>query len=260
MLTRINRWAIAGAIGLAGLFSVVAAESSPRQDHRLGGHNRHHDPAATGVDAVGEFVLDSSTSVEFRATARLERRRLGRLVTAFWYLTRGTGIVALILLTLSLSLGIANVLRMRVPGAPRFVTLGIHRTISLLAVAFVAVHVLTTVADGYVPVGIASAVIPFSAGYRPFWVGLGAIAFDLLLALVITSLLRRRVGYRTWRLVHWAAYACWPIAFVHALGTGTDPGTGWMTAILASLAGLVGAAVLGRVSARRARAPVTQGA
>jgi sulfoxide reductase heme-binding subunit YedZ len=175
-------------------------------------------------------------------------------VTAFWYLTRGTGIVALILLTLSLGLGVANVLRMRVPGAPRFVTLGVHRTISLLAVAFVAVHVLTTVADGYVPISIASAVIPFTSGYRPFWVGLGAIAFDLLLALIITSLLRRRFGYRVWRAVHWVAYACWPIAFVHALGTGTDPGTSWMTAILASLAGLVGAAVLGRLSARKVRA------
>jgi methionine sulfoxide reductase heme-binding subunit len=175
-------------------------------------------------------------------------------VTALWYLTRGTGIVALILLSLSLSLGIANVLRMRVPGAPRFVTLGVHRTISLLAVAFVTVHVLTTVADGYVPIGVASAVIPFSAGYRPFWVGLGAIAFDLLLALIITSLLRRRFGYRTWRAVHWAAYGCWPIAFLHALGTGTDPGTGWMTAILASLAGLVGAAVVGRLTGRKVRA------
>ena len=141
---------------------------------------------------------------------------------------------------------------MRIPGAPRFVTLGIHRSVSLLAVAFVAVHVLTTVADGYVPIGLASAVIPFSSSYRPFWIGLGAIAFDLLLALVITSVLRRRFGYRTWRLVHWSAYACWPIAFVHALGTGTDTGTNWGIAILASLAGLAGAAVLGRWSARRA--------
>lgn len=171
-------------------------------------------------------------------------------MSAFWYLTRGTGIVALILLTTGLALGIANVLRMRVPGAPRFVTLGIHRSVSLLAVAFVGVHVLTTVADGYVPISIASAVIPFTSGYRPFWVGLGAVAFDLLLALVITSLLRRRFGYRTWRLVHWSAYACWPVAFVHALGTGTDIGAGWMTAVLAGLAGLAGAAALGRWSAR----------
>ena len=148
---------------------------------------------------------------------------------------------------------------MRVGGAPRFVTLGIHRSISLLAVAFVGVHVLTTVADGYVPISIASAVVPFTSGYRPFWVGLGAVAFDLLLALVITSVLRRRFGYRVWRAVHWAAYACWPIAFVHALGTGTDAGRGWMTALLASLAGLVGAAVVGRLSARRSRRPAPGG-
>jgi sulfoxide reductase heme-binding subunit YedZ len=124
-----------------------------------------------------------------------------------------------------------------------------HRSVSLLAVSFVAVHVVTTVADGYVPISIASAVIPFTSGYRPLWVGLGAIAFDLLLALVITSVLRRHVGYGTWRLVHWVAYACWPIAFVHALGTGTDVAAGWMTAILA---GLAAAAVLGRLSARSA--------
>src|SRR5205807_10175984 len=184
---------------------------------------------------------------------RLERRDLGRIVTAYWYLTRGTGIVALVLLTLSLAFGVANALRMRVPGAPRFVTLGIHRSVSLLAVTFVAVHVLTTVADGYVPIGILSAVVPFSSGYRPFWVGLGAVAFDLLLALVITSLLRRRVGYRVWRAVHWSAYACWPIAFVHALGTGTDVGSAWLTAVLASLAGLVAAAVIGRRSVHRQR-------
>ena len=174
-------------------------------------------------------------------------------MTAYWYLTRGTGIVALVLLTLSLAFGVANALRMRVPGAPRFVTLGIHRSVSLLAVTFVAVHVLTTVADGYVPIGILSAVVPFSSGYRPFWVGLGAVAFDLLLALVITSLLRRRVGYRVWRAVHWSAYACWPIAFVHALGTGTDVGSAWLTAVLASLAGLVAAAVIGRWSVHRQR-------
>ncbi len=171
-------------------------------------------------------------------------------MTAFWYLTRGTGIVALILLTLSLAFGVGNALRMRVPGAPRFVTLGIHRTVSLLAVAFVAVHVLTTVADGYVPISLASAVIPFTSGYRPLWVGLGAIAFDLLLALVVTSLLRRRFGYRVWRAVHWAGYACWPIAFIHALGTGTDTGAGWMTALLATLAGVAGAVIAGRWSTR----------
>jgi sulfoxide reductase heme-binding subunit YedZ len=172
-------------------------------------------------------------------------------VSAYWYLTRGTGIVALILLTGSVALGIANVRRVRLPGAPRFVTLGLHRTASLLAVAFVAVHVLTAVADGYVPLTVVDAVVPFSSAYHPFWIGLGAISLDLLLAVVVTSLLRRRIGYRAWRLVHWTAYACWPIALLHSIGTGTDAGSGWMTVLIVVLVSVIIAAVLARLSIRR---------
>ena len=177
-------------------------------------------------------------------------------MTAFWYLTRGTGIVALVLLTLSVALGIANVRRMRLPGAPRFVTLGIHRSVSLLAVVFVLVHIATSVIDGYVPITVVDAVVPFSSAYHPFWIGLGAVSFDLLLAVVITSLLRRRVGYRTWRLVHWTAYASWPIALIHSIGTGTDAGSGWMTVLIVALVSVMIAAVLARLSARRSRDPV----
>jgi sulfoxide reductase heme-binding subunit YedZ len=177
-------------------------------------------------------------------------------VTAFWYLTRGTGIVALILLTLSVALGIANVRRMRLPGAPRFVTLGIHRSVSLLAVVFVLVHIATSVIDGYVPITVVDAVVPFSSAYHPFWIGLGAVSFDLLLAVVITSLLRRRVGYRAWRLVHWTAYASWPIALIHSIGTGTDAGSGWMTVLTVALVSVMIAAVLARLGARRSRDPV----
>ena len=80
---------------------------------------------------------------------------------------------------------------------PRFPSAGLHRNLTLLAIAFVAVHVVTTVADGYAPIGSADAFIPFVSPYRPVWLGLGAVAFDLLLALVLTSLLRARIGYRS---------------------------------------------------------------
>jgi predicted ferric reductase len=177
-------------------------------------------------------------------------------VSALWYLTRGTGIVALILLTLTVVLGIANVRRVRLAGAPRFVTLGIHRSVSLLAVAFVAVHVLTSVIDGYVPLRLIDAVVPFSSTYHPFWIGLGAVALDLVAALVLTSVFRRRIGYRTWRLVHWTAYASWPIALVHSLGTGTDAGSGWMTVLVIVLVSAMIAALLARLSGRKPRTPV----
>jgi sulfoxide reductase heme-binding subunit YedZ len=175
-------------------------------------------------------------------------------VSAFWYLTRGTGVVALMVLTASVALGIANVRRVRLPGAPRFVTLGLHRTVSLLAAAFVAVHVVTAVADGYVPLTVVDAVVPFSSAYHPFWIGLGAISLDMLLAVILTSLLRRRIGYRAWRVVHWTAYASWPVALVHSVGTGTDAGTGWMTALILVLVSVMIAAVLARLSNRGSRA------
>lgn len=147
---------------------------------------------------------------------------------AMWFATRGTGVVSLVLLTVVVVLGIAGSLRLKSPRWPRFVVAGLHRNLTLLALVFIAAHVLTTVLDGYAPIGLKDAVIPFISPYRPVWLGLGAVAFDLLLALTATSLLRARVGYRTWRALHWLAYASWPVALVHSLGTGTDARLGWM--------------------------------
>jgi predicted ferric reductase len=123
--------------------------------------------------------------------------------TAYWYLTRGTGTVALILLTLSVALGIANVRRLRTERLPRFVLDAVHRNVSLLAMTFLLVHIGTSLLDGYAPIRILDAVIPFMSAYRPLWLGFGAVAFDLMVAIVTTSLLRRRFGYRAWRLTHW---------------------------------------------------------
>jgi len=166
-----------------------------------------------------------------------------------WYLTRGSGTVALVLLTVSLVLGIAGPLSRRGMRVPRVTLAGLHRSLSLLSVVFVAAHVGTTVADSYAPIGLEDAVVPFLSPYRPVWLGLGAVAFDLVLALVVTSLLRVRLGARSWRLTHWLAYACWPVALVHALGTGSDPRAGWLQLTAAACV----AAVLAAVAMRLAR-------
>ena len=102
--------------------------------------------------------------------------------------------------------------RWQPPAAPRFAVASLHRTVSLLAVAMLVLHIATTVIDPFPKIALANAVVPFAAGYRPLWLGLGTIAGDVLLAVALTSLVRRRLGYRTWRAVHWAAYACWPVA------------------------------------------------
>jgi DMSO/TMAO reductase YedYZ heme-binding membrane subunit len=142
-------------------------------------------------------------------------------------------VVSLVLLTATVALGVVDVARLSSVDWPRFLTDAVHRRMSMLALAFLAVHIVTTVLDTYAPIGLLDAVIPFRSAYRPFWLGLGAVAFDLLLALIITSLLRNRIGPDTWRSVHWLAYACWPIALVHGLGTGTDAKQGWMLVITA---------------------------
>lgn len=151
--------------------------------------------------------------------------------SAYWYLTRSTGTVALILLTLSVALGVLDVGRIGTSRIPRFLIDGAHRTTSLLALAFLAVHIVTAVLDSFVSITIVQAFVPFVGSYRPFWLGLGAVAFDLLVALVITSLMRRVLGYRAWRATHWLAYACWPVALLHSFGTGSDVKSNWMLAI-----------------------------
>ena len=117
----------------------------------------------------------------------------------YWYVTRGTGVAALILLTLVVALGVAGSLRLRSDRWPRFLVVGLHRNVTLLTLLFLAGHIVTTVLDSYAPVGLRDVFIPFVARYRPIWLGLGAVAFDLLLALTVTSLLRARIGWRARR-------------------------------------------------------------
>src|SRR5579875_1368728 len=171
--------------------------------------------------------------------------------TAYWYLTRGTGTVSLVLLSATVVLGVLDVERFTAPRWPRFVVDRVHRDVSLLALVLLAVHIVTSVLDGYAPISLLDAVIPLHSAYRPLWLGLGAVAFDLMIAVWLTSVLRRRLGYRTWRIVHWLAYACWPLAVLHSLGTGSDAASAWLLALTAlSLIAVLGASATRVLRAR----------
>lgn len=148
-----------------------------------------------------------------------------------WYVTRATGIIALILLTGTVVLGVLGTARVATERWPRIVTAGLHKNLALTAAALVAVHVLTTILDPFVSIGLVAAFVPFTSAYRPIWLSLGAVAFDLLLAVIITSLLRDRLNHRAWQVVHLLVYVCWPVALWHALGTGTDTRLHWVLAI-----------------------------
>ena len=180
--------------------------------------------------------------------------------TPLWYATRATGLVALVLLTVSMALGLLSSVRFQGPAWPRFVTLGLHRNLALLALGFTAVHVLTTVLDSFVHIPLQDAFIPFISSYRPLWVGLGAIALDLMLALIITSLLRTRLGLRSWRVVHWTAYLCWPVAVLHGLGTGTDTPVRWVLALTACCVLAVAGLTLWRLAVTWRSRPVASAA
>jgi predicted ferric reductase len=120
--------------------------------------------------------------------------------TTIWYTMRATGVVALALLTATVVLGILTAVRARTPGWPAFAQADLHKRISILAMAFLALHVLTAVVDTYVNVGWVAAVVPFASPYRPLWTGLGTVGVDLLLAVGVSSALRQRISARTWRV------------------------------------------------------------
>jgi sulfoxide reductase heme-binding subunit YedZ len=151
--------------------------------------------------------------------------------TTIWYTMRASGVVALVLLSATMTLGILTAGRAKSRTWPAFAQADLHKRISILAMVFLALHVLTAVLDTYVHVGWAALVVPFASGYQPFWVALGTVGVDLILALAISGALRQRIAARTWRAIHWVAYASWPVAMAHSLGMGTDAGQLWMDAL-----------------------------
>lgn len=169
------------------------------------------------------------------------------LANPLWFATRASGTVALILLTATTVLGVVGAARFRPAAVGRFELANLHRNLSLLALALLAVHIGTALADSYVPIGWISAIVPFVSPYRTLWVGLGTLAFDLLLAVALTSAVRLRMGLRRWKAVHLCAYAAWPVAVFHAAGTGTDTKLGPQLALYAVCIAAVLAAVWWRL-------------
>ena len=175
-----------------------------------------------------------------------------------WYLSRSTGIVSFVLVTVSLGLGIASTQRaLASPRWPRFATQGLHRNVSLLALGFLGVHIGTTIADGYVDISWWAAVVPGVSHYRGTWVALGTLAFDTILAVIVTSLFRLRMNATYWRWLHYTVYAAWPLAWLHFLETGTDAAHGRFGVWVAiGSAVVVGGAVGARTGLRDDPAPV----
>lgn len=166
-----------------------------------------------------------------------------------WYLNRGTGVVLLVVFTVTVVLGVLATGRSATPLWPRFVTQGLHRALAALSVLMLVAHVVSAVIDSYVDIRWWQAFIPFGATYEPVWMALGAISLDVLALVIATSLARARIPHRVWFLVHLTTYVSWASAVVHGLFIGTDSAEGWMVAIYIACVSAVGLAVLARIIA-----------
>ena len=162
---------------------------------------------------------------------------------ALWALGRGTGVVALVMFTVTIVLGILGRSGRSVAGLGRFGVNEVHRTAALTGTTLVGVHVASLFFDPFAQLRLVDVVCPFLGAYRPFWLGLGTLAVDLLAVVIVVSLLRERVGPRVFRTVHWATYALWPVAMAHAIGNGTDRASTWMLGLAAVCTAAVVAAV-----------------
>jgi methionine sulfoxide reductase heme-binding subunit len=173
--------------------------------------------------------------------------------TLFWYITRASGIVTLVLLTGTMILGITTTSRARARNWPGFAQQELHRRFSMLSIVFLAIHVLTSILDTYVHIGWLAVIVPFTSPYSRFWVALGTVALDFMMAVFLSSLLRSRMKPRIWRGIHWLAYGCWPVALAHTFGLGTDSGELWVIVVGALCVLSVGTALLWRIRARARR-------
>lgn len=169
-----------------------------------------------------------------------------------WYAARAGGVVAYLLLTLVVLLGLALSGRERLEGWPRFALEDVHRFVGVLAGLFIVLHVGLILIDSKAHFSPVQAVVPFAASYRPLWTGLGIVAAELLLALAVANRYRARLSYRTWRRLHYLNFAVWAVASVHGLAAGTDRGTAWLTWIF--LCSALAVAVLAVRRAGRVRA------
>lgn len=172
-----------------------------------------------------------------------------------WYAARSAGVVAYCLLTGGVLLGVLLAGRARLPRWPQFAVTDVHRYVALLTGAFVVLHVYMLLLDRYVHTSLVAVLVPGASSYRPFWVALGTVALELLAAVGVSNLFRKRLGHARWRRIHYLTFAVWAAATAHGVGAGTDAGAEWLRLLYVVSIGSVAAAVVWRAGRSAAGAP-----
>lgn len=166
----------------------------------------------------------------------------------FWYIGRGSGSVAYLLLTAGIVLGIALSKRWTAPRWPRLIVHEAHRWLNLTLYLFLGVHTLMMLLDPYIGFSVAAVLVPFVSEYRTIWLSLGIIGAELALAIGASVLVRERLGYRVWHILHGLSYPIFVISTLHGLGTGTDSRAPWAAILYGGAVGIVLAATAWRFS------------
>jgi predicted ferric reductase len=155
----------------------------------------------------------------------------GASPSVFWYLSRATAFVAMGLLwaSMMLGVGITNKMARLWPGAPEAHAL--HEYVSLLGLGFATFHGLILLGDAYSQYTLAQLLVPFaSSTYLPFWVGLGQIGFYTWAILVVSFYLKKVIGQKAWRMLHFVSFFTWIGALLHGIVSGSDSGLAWVQA------------------------------
>jgi predicted ferric reductase len=155
---------------------------------------------------------------------------LGPDPKAFWYLSRGSAFVALSLLWLSMALGllITNKIARLWPGSPA--AFAIHEYVSLLGLFFAMFHAIILMGDRYIQYDLPQIVLPFASSFKPLWVGVGQLGFYSMLVVSLSFYVRKQIGQKTWRLIHFISFVTYAFALLHGLFSGTDYGLAWVQA------------------------------
>jgi methionine sulfoxide reductase heme-binding subunit len=165
-----------------------------------------------------------------------------------WYAARAAGVVAYVLLSAVVSVGLTMTGKKSLKRWPRFALEDVHRFGGILVGTFVVIHIVTVAIDAYLPFSVTSLLIPLTSKYRPVWIALGVVAAELLLALAVTNHYRnRQISYRFWRRAHYLNFVVWSAATLHGLGSGTDRSTVWLLAIYAVAVATVGGLTVWRI-------------
>ena len=171
--------------------------------------------------------------------------------TLSWEIARVGGMLALVLATASVLIGLALSLKVRSTRFPRFVTNELHRYVSLLTLAFLVVHGLAVWADPFTGFTPSEVLIPLAAHYRPLWLAMGILSGYLMLAVYLSEKVRARIGYAWWRRFHGISFLVFLLGLLHGLGSGSDSASGWALATYLVCGGAVAVLLILRLMAMR---------